>query len=51
MELNYHGEKVQIDLTIQQGEKELDTNTDDTDLEDTIEIPIVKDNNGDQDEI
>lgn len=51
MELNYHGEKVQIDITMQPGEIELDTNTDDTDLEDTIEIPVVKQDKGNQDAI
>lgn len=50
MELNYHGEKVDIDLDFMEGEKEFDTNNDDTDLEDTIEIPIVKDED-DVDEI
>ena len=51
MELNYHGQKVEIDLTIEPGEKEFDTNNDDTDLEDTIEIPVVQDYDGDIDEI
>ena len=51
MELNYHGEKVEIDLTMEPGEIEVDTNTDDTDLEDTIEIPVVREDDGDIDEI
>ena len=50
MELNYHGEKVEIDLNLEDGEKEFDTNNADEDLEDTIEIPIVEDD-GDIDEI
>ena len=51
MELNYHGQRYNIDITMEAGEKELDANSDDTDLENTIEIPVVKENNGDQDEI
>ena len=51
MELNYNGQKYNIDITMEPGETELDTNTDDTDLNNTIEIPVVKEDNGDQNEI
>ena len=51
MEINYHGQKVEIDLTMQPGEKEFDTNNVDTDLENTIELPPVQDNVGDSDAI
>ncbi len=50
MELNYHGEKVEINLNFEEGEKEFDTNNGDVDLEDTIEIPKIE-NEGDVDEI
>ncbi len=40
MILNYNGQKVEVDLNLENGEKEFDTDSSDLDLDDTIEIPI-----------
>lgn len=39
MILNYNGQKVEVDLNLENGEKEFDTDSSDLDLDDTIEIP------------
>ncbi len=39
MILNYNGQKVEVDLNLENGEKEFDIDSNDLDLDDTIEIP------------
>ena len=50
MILKYNGQKVEVDLTLENGEKEFDTDNSDLDLDDTIEIP-TEELMGEDDEI
>lgn len=50
MILNYNGQKVEVDLNLENGEKEFDTDNSDLDLDDTIEIP-TEELMGEDDEI